>query len=120
MLRVVHFEINADQPERAISFYKEVFGWKIEEYKDGGYWLIMTGKKGDVGIDGGLQKRESPKDSTMNYIDVPSVDEFTAKITAKGGSVVKPKMAIPEVGHIAVCKDTEGNTFGIIEWTGKK
>lgn len=29
MKRVVHFEIGADRPERAIKFYEEVFEWKI-------------------------------------------------------------------------------------------
>ena len=29
MARVVHFEIYADDPEAAILFYQDVFGWKI-------------------------------------------------------------------------------------------
>ena len=32
MLRVVHFEINADDPERVVKFYQKVFGWKIEKW----------------------------------------------------------------------------------------
>ncbi|MGZ7136310.1 MAG: VOC family protein, partial [Methanobacterium sp.] len=33
MPRVVHFEIPADDPERAIEFYKNVFGWKIDKWE---------------------------------------------------------------------------------------
>ncbi len=52
---------------------------------------------------------------TINTIDVPSVDEFVAKITANGGQVVMPKTVIPGVGWLAYCQDTEGNSFGILQ-----
>lgn len=56
MPRVVHFEIDAKKPERAIEFYEKVFGWKIEKWKGPvDYWLIMTGKESESGIDGGYQ-----------------------------------------------------------------
>jgi predicted enzyme related to lactoylglutathione lyase len=29
MPRVIHFEIVADKPDRAMKFYKEVFGWEF-------------------------------------------------------------------------------------------
>lgn len=32
MSRVIHFEIPADDPERSISFYEKVFGWRIEKW----------------------------------------------------------------------------------------
>ena len=38
---VVHFEIPADDPERAAKFYRELFGWEIKHM--GGpmdYWLV--------------------------------------------------------------------------------
>ncbi|MGB8934825.1 MAG: VOC family protein [Candidatus Nitrosopolaris sp.] len=45
MPRVVHFEIVADNPERAIKFYKEVFGWEFKKW-DGpqDYWFVKTGE----------------------------------------------------------------------------
>jgi predicted enzyme related to lactoylglutathione lyase len=44
MNRPVHFEIHAEDPERAASFYSELFGWKITKW-DGpvDYWLVSTG-----------------------------------------------------------------------------
>jgi predicted enzyme related to lactoylglutathione lyase len=30
MSRVVHFEIHAEKPERAIAFYAALFGWRFE------------------------------------------------------------------------------------------
>jgi predicted enzyme related to lactoylglutathione lyase len=116
MLRIVHFEINADDPERAVKFYQEVFGWKIKKW-DGpiDYWLVTTGPDNQPGINGGIMKREDPQASTYNTVDVPSVDEFTKKITQNGGKIVVPKMAVPGVGWVAYCADTEGNVFGIME-----
>ena len=48
----------------------------------------------------------------MNFIDVPSIHDFIAKIEEGGGSVVRPKEPIPGVGYAAVCHDTEGNPLG--------
>ncbi len=116
MPRVIHFEINADQPERAVKFYSDVFGWKIQNW--GGpvdYWLASTGEQGQPGIDGAITKRMDPTATTVNTISVPSLEDFMAKVAEKGGKVITPKMAIPGVGYFAYCKDTEGNTFGIMQ-----
>ena len=116
MLRVTHFEISVDDPERAIKFYTDAFGWKIKKWEGPmDYWLITTGPEDQPGIDGGLMKREHPGVSTTNTINVPSADEFISKITEAGGKIVAPKQSIPGVGYFAYCQDTEGNTFGIME-----
>jgi predicted enzyme related to lactoylglutathione lyase len=116
MPRVVHFEINTDEPARAIKFYTDVFGWKIEKWKGPlDYWLITTGGDNQPGIDGGLMRRMNPSSTTVNTIDVPSVDDFLTKIEEHGGRVVMPKTAIPGIGYHAYCQDTEGNIFGIIQ-----
>ena len=50
MPRVVHFEVSADDPERAASFYRDVFGWNFHKW-DGPepYWLVTTGPDGTTG-----------------------------------------------------------------------
>ena len=115
MPRVVHFEISADDPQRAIDFYQNVFGWSISKW-DGpvDYWLVMTGKD-EPGIDGAIQRRDDPSAHVTYVIDVPSVDEFTSKVLASGGEIAVPKMAVPGVGYTAYFRDTEGNVFGIIQ-----
>ena len=114
MPRVCHFEINADDVERAAAFYTDVFGWKIQKWEGPfDYWMVMTGE--GEGINGGMMKRPHPGASIVNTIDVPSVDEYVSKIKAKGGSMVMEKTAIPGVGYMAYFKDTEGNPFGIME-----
>ena len=115
MPRVSHFDIPADDPQRAQEFYKQVFDWKFEKW-DGPmeYWMAVTGTE-EPGINGGLSKRMPGQMGMTNTIGVPSVDEYSKKITDKGGQLIVPKMPIPKVGWFAQCMDTEGNMFGIIE-----
>lgn len=114
MHRVIHFELGASEPERAVAFYEKVFGWKVQRWEGPQpYWLVTTGPDNEPGINGGIQRYPDGLPRTINTIGVPSVDEFTAKITANGGKVALPKMAIPGVGYQAYFLDTEGNIFGI-------
>jgi predicted enzyme related to lactoylglutathione lyase len=121
MPRVIHFEIHADDPERAVKFYQNVLGWQIEKW-DGPmeYWVIRTGPKEQTGIDGGLLRRHPGQsgNAVIAYVctvDVPSVDGYVQKATAAGGTIALPKMPIPGLGWLAYCKDTEGNIFGMME-----
>lgn len=116
MPRVIHFEINVDEPERAVKFYKDVFGWKVDKWEGPiEYWLITTGKSDQPGIHGALMRRMNPSATTINTIDVPSVDDFISKVANAGGKVISPKQAIPGIGYLAYCQDTEGNVFGIMQ-----
>lgn len=121
MPRVIHFEIHADDPQRAVKFYQELFDWQFQKW-DGPaeYWLIMTGPQEQPGINGGLLRRPGPKqgDAVLAYIctiDVPSVDQYTERAVAAGGQIAMPKMPVPGVGWLAYCKDTEGNLFGMMQ-----
>lgn len=116
MNRVVHFEIPADNLERATNFYKDVFGWNFMSY-DENYQLARTGD--GMGIDGAVMKKRDPNQPMVNSIEVPSVDEFAKKIEAAGGQMVVPKVAVGEMGYVAYFKDTEGNIHGIWETTRK-
>jgi predicted enzyme related to lactoylglutathione lyase len=121
MPRVVHFEIHADQPERAVRFYSQVFSWEIAKWEGPqDYWLIKTGPDDQRGINGGMIRRQGVIDgqAVIAYvctIDVSAVDEYAQRITAAGGTIVVPKFTIAGVGWMVYAKDTEGNIFGIIQ-----
>lgn len=122
MARVTHFEIHADDPERAMGFYKAVFDWKFEKWKGGtdDYWMTMTGPVDKPGINGGLMKRKEALHGTgvgayVCTIEAPSVDEYVERIKTHGGRIVLPKRAVPGIGWLVYGKDTEGNIFGIME-----
>jgi predicted enzyme related to lactoylglutathione lyase len=117
---VVHFEIPADDVERAKKFYSTLFGWKIEKFSEdtpaGEYWMItITDDKGNKVLSGGIHKRMFPEQLITNYIDVKSLDEYSTKIENLGGKVVRNKTAVPGMGYFAFCIDTEKNSFAIWE-----
>lgn len=115
MPRVCHFEIPSGDPDKAIAFYSNVFGWKFDKWEGPvEYWMVTTGD-GEGGINGGLMRREDPAQPATNVIDVPSVDEYVARITDAGGEIVVPKMAVPGVGWLAYFKDTDGIITGIMQ-----
>lgn len=120
MSRVVHFEIQADQPQRAIAFYTQVFAWEFSQWGEQSYWLIKTGPDDKPGINGGLMPRQHPIDgeAVIAFVctaDVEDVDATLAVVQAAGGTVAVPKMPIPGVGWLAYAKDTEGNLFGMMK-----
>ncbi|MFX1438292.1 MAG: VOC family protein [Promethearchaeota archaeon] len=116
MPKINHFEINADDPKRAKIFYEKVFKWKIEKWEGPlDYWIITAGDEDEVGINGGLQKREHKDDKITNYIGVDSVNNLVKKIKENGGKILREKSPIPGVGYYAFFEDTEGNRLGIME-----
>jgi len=113
---VVHFEIPADDVERAKKFYTELFAWKMERTPGPmEYWLISTtSEKGENAV-GGIIQRQHPQQTITDYFAVPSIDDYTAKVEKLGGKVAVPKIAVPGMGYFAVCLDTENNAFAIWE-----
>lgn len=120
--RVVHFEIHADEPARAIKFYTEVFGWEISQWAGMDYWMVMTAPKDskEPGINGGLlpRKGDGPADmaavnSFVCTVQVDDIEAIIAKILAAGGTVAVPKFAFTGMAWQAYYKDTEGNIFGV-------
>ncbi len=117
MTRVTHFDISAEDPQRAMSFYENVFGWQFNKWAGPmEYWLVTTGADDKPGINGGLALREEGAPATTVYtIDVDSLEDFLSKVEANGGKVVQPKGAIQGVGWFAMVQDSEGNMFGLME-----
>ncbi|OSY17394.1 hypothetical protein BTJ48_01205 [Bacillus mycoides] len=116
MSRVLRFELQVPNPEEAIQFYTNSFGWKFEKMPGPhDYWFIITGESDKPGIDGGLMKSPDGATRTTNSIEVPSVDEYINKVIENGGQVVVPKTAIPNMGYFAYCIDNQGLLFGVCE-----
>jgi len=115
MPTIVHLDIPADDPERASKFYSRLFDWNIELNPEFEYYMVHTqGLDGTDGPVGGIGKRQGDQKITA-YIGVPSVDEYITKVESLGGKTVAPKIAVPGMGYLAVCLDTENNTFGLWE-----
>lgn len=118
--RVVHFEIEAHDKERAKKFYTEALGWEMEQMGDeyAGYVVVKTGDpKEPGGINGGMF--EVPKKELNSFRCVVAVEDVLKSIEdvrAAGGKVLTDKPDdIPGVGQYANCEDTEGNRFSLLQ-----
>jgi hypothetical protein len=116
MGRLVHFEILAEDPQKAVDFYRSVFDWEIATWGGGeeSYWLITTGPDGVPGINGAIMGNSFPQ-KVINTIDVESLDEMLAKVEAVGGKTVHGPLEVPNVGMHAYCEDSQGNLFGMMQ-----
>jgi uncharacterized protein len=123
MDKIVHFEIPADDVDRAKEFYGSIFEWELQDYPDMQYTIVMTVPVDEKqmptqpgAINGGMMKRSNTTPSSpVLTIEVQSIDEALKKIEAGGGDTITPRTPIPGMGAFAYFKDTEGNTLGLFE-----
>lgn len=117
MPTIVHFDLPADDVERARTFYEKLFEWKFEKVPmEMPYYLFQTTDlAGNNAVGGGLGQRGAPDQRITNYIGVPDVEKYMAKVEKLGGTIIMQKTAVPGWGYLAVCVDTENNTFGLWE-----
>ena len=117
---VVHFEIPADDENRAREFYRSAFGWGFEVMPEMEYSLAMTTPLDEQGrpavpgsINGGLFKRGEGLTAPVVTVDVDDINAALEKITALGGSTYREKMQVGGMGWNAYFKDSEGNIVGL-------
>jgi predicted enzyme related to lactoylglutathione lyase len=121
MSRVIHFEIHAGDPDRAVKFYETLFGWTFQKWEGPmDYWLVTTGPDSQPGINGGLLRRQGEIDgqAVIAYVctvDVENIDAAITRAQSLGSQIVVPKMPVPGVGWLVYCKDTEGNILGMMQ-----
>ncbi len=120
MSRVVHFEIQADDPDRAERFYCEVFGWTVTPWKGPvDYRLVNTGE-GSPGIDGAIVARSQAgategSGAFVCTIAVEDIGTTERRVLGAGGQRLRDRQEIPGIGLHAYFKDTEGNVFGALQ-----
>ncbi len=123
MNRPLHFEIHADDVQRAREFYGSVFGWTFEDWSEFAgmpYLGATTGEEGQPGINGAIMQRMSPgggPGSPVNgavlTLGATDYDAAHDAILAAGGAEALPKYALPGMAWQGYFLDTEGNVFGI-------
>jgi predicted enzyme related to lactoylglutathione lyase len=120
MDKVVHFEIPADNLERAQKFYRSVFGWEMEQFPEMEYIMVRTTQVDENhmpaepgAINGGMMKRERPVIAPVITIAVQDMETAMKNIKKMGGEVIRGKMQVGDMGYAAYFKDTEGNIIGL-------
>jgi len=111
---LTHFEIYGAEPAVLANFYRSVFGWKVEQMEGVDYWRIQTGSAENKPLQGGLTYRAIPDlNGWMLYVNVVSLDETVELVQKLGGSVVRPKTAVPKVAWVTIVADPANNIFGV-------
>jgi predicted enzyme related to lactoylglutathione lyase len=107
-------ELGTTDADAAQRFYEEVFGWTTSDMGPdyGGYRIFNRGETGIAGV------MALPDDSApphwQPYIAVDDPDGIAAKAAELGSTVLMEPMDVPKVGRLAVLRDPQGATFGII------
>ena len=117
--KLAHFAINADDVDRARTFYGKVFGWTFKSWGPPDFYLIEN-----AGPFAALQgRRELAKGTrTIGFectIGVPSIDATEKAVLAAGGKVVLARSVIVGVGTLMFFQDPEGNVFGAMQYDPK-
>jgi uncharacterized protein len=114
------FEIYVDDLERAQKFYETVLDIKMQHLPDTNKTRIkMTGfpmKKDAPNTSGAIVQMEGVEAggmSTIVYFNSADCAKEEARVKKAGGEVIKKKMPVGKDGFVSLCKDTEGNMFGI-------
>jgi predicted enzyme related to lactoylglutathione lyase len=126
---VVHFEIQATEPQQLIDFYSQLLGWRFSQFGDVPYWTIETGEGaiGNVagsaghGINGGLNLRHGPKPDLgapvmgCNFVvGVDDVDALMHRGVELGGREALAATDMQGVGRVGYLLDPDNNVFGMI------
>jgi len=111
---VTHFEIYGEEPDKLADFYRNVFGWQIEQMPGVNYWRIQSGSAESKPLHGGLTYRAIPDlNGWMLFVNVISLDETVALVQTLGGSIVRPKTAVPKTAWVTILADPARNIFGV-------
>ena len=117
---VVHFEIPADNVERAQEFYNRVFGWKTQSIPEMNYTIVRTAEtdekymlKEPGRINGGIMKRNVPIMRPIITIQVEEMQRALQKVKSAGGKTVKEPTSVGDMGIVAYVQDSEGNIISL-------
>jgi len=105
---VVLVEFPADDPERALRFWREVLSANLSPRteEEGHGWQSHEG-----GAELGVHPRgQGPGDRvSLPYFSVPDLAFALERVRANGGEVIHPG------DRSAVCRDSEGSPFGLAQ-----
>ena len=115
---LTHFEIPAEDPDRARDFYQRLFGWSFQEMPGYEGYHLFTTPAGEEAIGGAIGKRGvSAPEKMRTYVWVDSIDDTLPNVAEAGGTVVETKAEVPGQGWYAVLVDPEGNEIALWEGT---
>ncbi len=108
---VVHWEIQARDPEALRAFYAQLFNWQIG---DGPIMLIPAGIGGpEPGPGGHIMRGDAP--SVVLYVQVRDLGESIERAKTLGGAQTAEPFDVPGGPTIAGIADPEGNRIVLVQ-----
>ena len=115
----VHVELNTPDPEKAKSFYSQLFQWKLADVPNpavpgGSYTMIEVG----AGTGGGIMKQiPGGPSGWLAYVEVDDIHATTQRAESLGGKVMKDVTEVPGMGWLSFIQDPTGVILGL--WKSK-
>ena len=106
------FELHTGQYDKAVSFYREVFGWDTHVMSDTPEFRYTTLGEGEGQLAGIMDDKEEPSGWNV-YFEVADVDAALAQVTALGGKIIEPAQDTP-YGRMARVEDPTGTAFRLV------
>jgi uncharacterized protein len=116
----VHWnELNTRNVKKAKEFYKKTLGWSYDDMPmDEMYGTYTIVKSGDKMIGGMFEMKgpmfEGVPENWFTYFAVDDIDKMMKKAKDAGGTVMREPWDVPNVGRIAIVKDSNGAVQGWI------
>jgi predicted enzyme related to lactoylglutathione lyase len=109
-------EIGCADPEKAIDFYRAMFGWTThgDMSGEGGGPVHASFETGvDAGARGGIGSSRDGEPRVDIYAKVDDVTKYLERAEGLGGAIVMPAMKVDEETEIGMFTDPQGGTFGL-------
>jgi uncharacterized protein len=110
--RVAYFEVGSRDHQALVGFYRELFGWRMNEVSDG-YTMIDT--QAGTGIVGGVGRSSDGTPWAAFYVVDDNAQALLERVVALGGTTVVPVVDLPGIGVFAMFGDLDGNSVGIVQ-----
>ena len=110
---VVHFEIMGGEAGQLETFYRELFGWKINSDNPMKYGLVET-NGGAGGINGGVGPENDGGKRVSIYAQVVDLQATLDRAVELGGKVILPPTEVPGGPKLAMFYDPAGNVTGLL------
>lgn len=112
----VHQELNTTDPEKARSFYGQLFDWTLEDMPMGGMGTYTVIKVGDKTV-GGVMKHPVPGAPSMwlAYVGVDDIRASTDKAKSLGATILQDAVDIPTIGIFSILQDPTGAVIALFQ-----
>ncbi|HSS96986.1 MAG TPA: VOC family protein [Terriglobales bacterium] len=111
----VHVELNTADPDKAKSFYSQLFQWQLEDVpnpsvRSGTYSMIRVGE----GTGGGIMKQVNGGPSGwLAYVEVKDIRASTRKAKSLGAEIMKDVTEVVGMGWLSFIRDPTGAVLGL-------